>query len=650
MSAQPTHTIPQREPYGPDTLFMLRQLSDPQISPDGRAVAFVVYEWLAGQQKQRGRIWLVDTRDGSEPRELATGSVSDECPRWSPDGSRIAFCSRREEGEAAKQQLYVIPAAGGTPKRICAVPNSVAEIEWSPDGARIAFLSSEGEESKAEPRLNEPGLHQRLWTVSAEGDTPRAVTPANLTVWRYAWSPDSHSFAVYFSTGPNETDWYRGQLGVVPASGGALRQIAELSRQAASLAWSRDGQWLAYVLGEWSDRPLVGGDIYVVAAAGGEPRNLTPGIDFSPSWPAWTPDDRTLLYVGWDGLASQVGLLNVERGERRVLSRGELVLGDRAWPRLSATADLRTFAAIHPDHESPGDVWLGERSGEDGVHGDHGDARITWRRLTRLNPLIEETVAVSPPRRIEYEGADGWRIEALYTPPLRPPADGARPPLILNVHGGPTSAFRDGFGDNWSQLLAAAGFAVLSPNIRGSIGRGVAFADAVLGDMGGKDFEDALAGVDYVVAQGLADGARVGILGWSYGGFMVAWAVSQTTRFKAAVMGAGICDFHSFHAQTNIPDWDMRFLAADPSENPQAYRDRSAITFAARVTTPTLIVHGEQDPCVPVNQAYAYYRALCERGAPTELAVYPREGHGFRERDHLRDFHTRMVGWFERYV
>lgn len=644
MSAQPTPSTPQREPYGPDTLFTLRQLSDPQLSPDGGTVAFVVYEWLAGQQKQRGRIWLVDTREGSEPHELATGSVSDECPRWSPDGKHIAFCSRREDGDSAKQQLYVIAAEGGTPKRVCAVPNGVAELEWAPDGARIAFLSLEGEESKAEPRLNEPGLHQRLWTVSADGDTPRAVTPANLTVWRYAWSPDSRSFAVYFSTGPNETDWYRGQLGVVPASGGAVRQVAQLSRQAASLAWSGDGQRLAYVLGEWSDRPLVGGDIYEVAVVGGEPRNLTPGIDFSPSWLAFAPDGRALLYAGWDHLSSQVGLLDVETGERRILSR-DFVVGDRAQPRLSASDDLRAFATIHADHESPGDVWLGERSGEDG-----GNEKITWRRLTRLNPLIEETVAVSPPRRIEYEGADGWRIEALYTPPANPPTDGTPPPLILNVHGGPTSAFRDAFGDNWSQLLAAAGFAVLSPNIRGSIGRGVAFADAVLGDMGGKDFQDALAGVDHVVAQGLADGERVGILGWSYGGFMVAWAVSQTTRFKAAVMGAGICDFHSFHAQTNIPDWDSRFLAANPSENPQAYRDRSAITFAARVTTPTLIVHGEQDPCVPVNQAYAYYRALRERDVPTELAVYPREGHGFRERDHLRDFHTRMVGWFKRHV
>lgn len=644
MTTETGQLVPRREAFTPDTLFSQRVAADPRLSPDGATAAFVVSEYLPGEQKPRGRIWLVETRDGAQPRELATGALSDDCPRWSPDGATLAFCSRREDADAGKPQLYRVPADGGTPKRVCVVPNGVADVEWSPDGASLAFLSVDGEESKAEPRVNEQSLHQRLWTVARDGDTPRAVTPANVTIWRYAWSPDGRSFAVYFSTGPNETDWYSGQLGVVSADGGAIRQIAALSRQAAALAWSHDGSRLAYVLGEWSDRPLVGGDIYAVAVAGGEPRNVTPNIECSPSWAAWSPDDGALLYAAWDGLTSQVGLVDMESLARRVLSRDFLV-GDRAWPRLSATADLRRFVTLHADQSGPDDVWLGERGDDDG-----STTAIAWRRLTRLNPLIEETVAVAPTRRIEYTGADGWRIEALYTPPLHAPADGALPPLILNVHGGPTSAYRDGFGDNWTQLLAAAGFAVLRPNIRGSIGRGVAFADAVIGDMGGKDLADALAGVEHLAARRLADGARVGILGWSYGGFMVAWAVSQTTRFKAAVMGAGICDFHSFHAQSNIPDWDSRFLAADPNENPQAYRDRSAITFAARVTTPTLIVHGEQDPCVPVNQAYAFYRALRERDTPVELAVYPREGHGFRERDHLRDFHTRMVGWFTRYV
>jgi len=175
----------------------------------------------------------------------------------------------------------------------------------------------------------------------------------------------------------------------------------------------------------------------------------------------------------------------------------------------------------------------------------------------------------------------------------------------------------------------------------------------VLGDMGGKDLQDILSGDEYLVVRGLVDRKRVGIMGWSYGGFMAAWAVTQTTLFKAAIMGAGVCDFHSFHAQSNIPDWDMRFLSSEvisPLEHPEIYRERSAITYASRVTTPTLIVHGENDECVPVNQAYAFYRALKERMVPTELVVYPREGHGLSERDHLHDYHERILRWFEKYV
>ena len=196
---------------------------------------------------------------------------------------------------------------------------------------------------------------------------------------------------------------------------------------------------------------------------------------------------------------------------------------------------------------------------------------------------------------------------------------------------------------------------MLRPNIRGSMGRGAAFADAVIGDMGGNDLQDILKGIDYLVARKLVDGNRVGIMGWSYGGFMTAWAVTQTNRFKAAVMGAGISDYHSFHAQTNIQDWDMRFLGqigapASPVTHAELYRQRSPITYATNVQTPTLIVHGEKDPCVPVNQAYAFYRALQEQGVPTTLAVYPREGHSFSTRKHQHDYALRFLDWFKQYL
>lgn len=321
----------------------------------------------------------------------------------------------------------------------------------------------------------------------------------------------------------------------------------------------------------------------------------------------------------------------------------DFVIGERFGPRFSATPDLRAIAVTHCTHHHPYDVWSGELSGEDSAI-----SGIQWRRLTRLNPIAEETLALAPTERLRYESVDGWQIDALFTAPLHA-QEHTRPPLVVHVHGGPSTAYVESWG-GWTQVLAAAGFAVLEANIRGSQGRGTAFSDAVLGDMGGKDFQDLMCGVDYLIGRGLVDGSRVGIMGWSYGGFMTAWAVTQTHRFKAAMMGAGICDYHSFHAQTNIPDWDTRFIGADMLEHPEVYRERSAITYAAHVTTPTLILHGEKDECVPVNQAYAFHRALKERGVPTELVIYPREGHGPKEKDHLRDLEERLVRWFKQYV
>ena len=450
---------------------------------------------------------------------------------------------------------------------------------------------------------------------------------------------------MYYATGPGETDWYRGQIGIVAAHGGAIRQVTHLTRQACCLTWSPDATRIAYISGEWSDPDRGGGDIYVLSLHDGEIRNLTPGIGFSPSWCCWYPDGQKLLYAGWDGVSNQIGIVNDTDTRITPLLR-DFVVGERFWPHLSPTPDLQRFVFTHSD-KHPYDVWLGEIAYE-------GDAvpEVHRQRITELNPLLEDTLDLLPNERISYESVDGWRIDAILTMPAKR-TDDTLPPLIVNVHGGPSGIRTDDWDNYRSQMLAAAGYAVLRPNVRGGMGRGVAFADAVLDDMGGKDLQDILYGVEYLIKQGLVDGERVGIMGWSYGGFMVAWAVTQTTRFNAAIMGAGVCDFHSFHAQSNIPDWDMRFLGKEPISplvHPEIYRERSAITYAGRVTTPTLIVHGEKDECVPVNQAYAFYRALSEQKVPTELVVYPREGHGLSERDHMRDYQQRILRWFENYV
>jgi dipeptidyl aminopeptidase/acylaminoacyl peptidase len=630
-----------RVPIEPGTMLSIREAHVVTLSPDGQRVAFTLSAFVADQQKEQSRIWMVETSGKGEAQPLTRGSKDDMYPRWSPDSRQLAYIST-EEGEKEKPQLHVIEVHGGEARRVCTMPNGVSDPEWAPDGSRIAFLSLEGEMPQSDPLVVVPARHRRLWIVRPDFAIPEPVTPDNLTVWEYAWSPDGKQIAVYYSTGPDETDWYNGQIGIVPAGGGAVRQISQLEGQASGLAWSPDGRQIAYITGNWSDRGLVGGDLFVQSIEGGEARNLTPNGKSSLSWCRWFPDGKQLLYAAWSGVTHQIGLLNEQDGSMETLAE-DFVIGERFGPRFSATPDLRSIAVTHSTHEHPYDVWFGELS-------EDGSAKngIEWRRLTRLNPIAEETLAIAPTERFRYESIDGWQIDALLTSPLH--HDGKTPPpLVVHVHGGPSSAYVDSWG-GWAQVLASAGFAVLEANIRGSQGRGTAFSDAVLGDMGGKDFQDIMRGVDYLIQRGLVDANRIGIMGWSYGGFMTAWAVTQTDRFKAAMMGAGICDFHSFHAQTNIPNWDRRFIGADMLEHPEAYRERSAITYAARVTTPTLIAHGEKDECVPVNQAYAFQRALKERGVPVELVVYPREGHGPKEKSHLRDLEERLVRWCKHYL
>lgn len=647
-----------------DSILDMRIPDDIGISSDGKRVAFVVWEKVPDEQKRRGRIWIADT-SGGEARPFTKGKRGETCPRWSPDGTQLAFITQ-PEGEKEKPQLHLMSAGGGEAKLLCKMPNGVSDLSWAPDGSRIAFISLEGEEPKSDPKVIGPGRHRRLWTIRPDSAIPEPVIADGITVWEYSWSPDSKQLALHYAPGPDDTDWYRSQIGVVAAEGGAVRQVTNLTWQMRALAWSPDSTQISYVSGRWSDPGRGSGDIFTVSLQSGQTRNLTPGVDFSPSWSCWLPDGRHLLYAATKNVTHQIGIIDSSGGTITSLDEDflchtafpEQVQGSDGstitsldedfvmqWdqPYLSTTPDGLKFATIHSNAQQPPDVWFGELTYE----GDMAKG-IQWHRLSRLNPIVEETFALSPTWRISYESVDGWRIDGLFTPPLTRNND-ALPPLYVDVHGGPSGADCDSW-NGIAQFMAAKGYAVFNPNMRGSWGHGMAFADAVLGDMGGKDFQDILNGVEYLVKEKLVDGNRVGIGGWSNGGFLTAWAVTQTNRFKAAMMGAGISDWHNMHAQTNIADADVLLLAADPLENPDIYRKHSPMTYAGQVRTPTLIVHGEDDPAVPVAQAYAFYRALHERNIPVELVVYPREGHGLSERAHLKDYMERLMCWLERYL
>jgi len=629
-------------PFVPGTTLHLRVPDDAVLSPDGKHIAFTVWERLGNEAKQQGRIWFVDTllaETGiSEPKPLLKGPKSSSVPRWSPNSKYIAYLTVVGEGEKSTSQLHIMSAEGTQVRQVCTMTNGVSEPLWSPDGSYIAFLSYEGEEPGTDPLVVVPARHQRLWTVHVDGDRPTPITPDGLTVWEYAWSPDSKRFALYYSIKPNENGWYAGQIGLVASVGGAVRQMTQLTMQASSLAWSPDGNKLTFISGNWSDRGQGAGDIFtlVIGEEGrSEPHNLTPNSDYSPAWCRWLPDNERILFAAYSGMTHMIATVRAKSGTITILDSDFVIAG----PALSLSSDAQFVAALHSTPQAMYDVWFGEIATQ----------HIPWHRLSRLNPIIEETFLLGKTERIRYESTDGWQIDALFTPPTVRKTEGP-PPLVVNVHGGPSWAWSDDFGGFWTQLLASAGYAVLRPNIRGSWGRGTTFANAVVGDMGGKDFQDILYGVDALIERGLVDGNRVAIAGWSYGGFMTAWAISQTHRFKAAIMGSGWGDWHDFHALSNLSDWDIRFMQADPLDNPEIYRKWSPITYASKIVTPTLILHGEKDQPVPVSGGYGFHRALQERGVPVELVVYPREGHGISEYQHALDIEERIIRWLERHM
>jgi dipeptidyl aminopeptidase/acylaminoacyl peptidase len=292
------------------------------------------------------------------------------------------------------------------------------------------------------------------------------------------------------------------------------------------------------------------------------------------------------------------------------------------------------------DADNPREVWVG----------DDPQGAIQWSRCTQLHPQAAE-ITIGQTEVHHWKGADGWAMQGLVIKPVGY-EPGRTYPLVMWVHGGPTgvSGSRYQAASLWNQLLANQEYAVFLPNYRGSVGWGLEFSESNLGDMGGKDFEDMMLGIDSLIESGLADADRLAIAGWSYGGFTAAWAVSQTDRFKAAVMGAGISHWLSFHGRSCLSDWDAIYYQASPYESNGPFQRFSPLTYYDQLNTPTLILHGEVDQDVPVEQSQLFYRALKDKGVPTELVVYPREPHGVTERAHLLDMSRRVIDWLGRYL
>jgi dipeptidyl aminopeptidase/acylaminoacyl peptidase len=630
-----------------DSLYAAHRFAQTAISPDGKKIAWV--ENLVGKDGAPGgntAIYVAERDRSTPPQRItaATGSISraEGSVAWSPDSKNIAFLS--DAVKPGQLQIYVTSAAGGPAKKLTSVKGLLAAPGWSPDGKTIAVLFTENATRAAGPlvaetpetgEIKDSYFEQRLALIDVATVKFRQISPEDFYIYEYDWAPDGQRFAVTAAHGDGDDNWYIAQLYSLDAGPlGLMKSLYKPPLEIANPAWSPDGKKIAFIAGLMSDEPSVGGDIYTIAATGGEATNLTPEMKASASWLTWTPQGKVLFgaFIGGDAGISTVDPAN---GLIEPLFEDQGQLSAGAWgTTLSVAGDGITAAAVRSAFGNPPEIWAGQIG--------------HWKQITHGNANVKP--AWGEVRSIEWK-SDGYDVQGwlLYPQDFDP---SRKYPLIVAVHGGPGSAVQSEWPHSWdfSAALAGCGYFVLHPNPRGSFGQGQAFTRANVRDFGYGDFRDILAGVDEALRVAPIDANRLGLTGWSYGGFMTMWGVTQTNRFQAAMAGAGIANWLSYYGENKIDQWMIPFFGKSVYDDPEVYAKSSPITFIKNVKTPTLVIVGDSDGECPAPQSYEFWHALKTLGVESKLIVYEKEGHHFLNPEHQRDRIRRTVAWFDAHL
>ena len=651
-----------------------RSIGQVAVSPDGKRLA-----WIQGARGGM-EIRLAPLNDlGKSVRITAANSPDQHCREndlsWSPDSEELAFLSDCESTNS-QMNVYLAPVDGGAAHALSELKGQVNSLAFSPDGKVVAFLYVEGATRPAgalaamrSPSgvIGEDGVEiQRVAMVKAarasdsEPDDTTFITPAKLHAYEFSWAADSRSIAFTAADPPGENNWWVARL-YSEKIGDQPRVVLDPSRVAGPLhgmqmavpRWSPDGKAIAFIGGLMSDQGSTGGDVWAVSIAGGEPRNLTPNRSSTPVWLTWN-DNRSLFVTEIAGGSSRLFRLDLMRDAGSTMPAADTVTAEFTYPGtvgdghialgLSVAADHSLFVFSASSFNSPPEIFAVRRQTSS------TSSASPLQQLTHLNEGVEQGwgKTVSVDWTSDAFNVQGWLMFPKTYDPSR------KYPLVVEVHGGPAAAVMGrwdrGGGGISATTLSALGYFVLLPNPRGSFGQGEAFTQANRKDFGYGDLRDILAGVDTVLKSNPIDPNRVGLTGWSYGGFMSMFAVTQTHRFRAAVAGAGISNWLSYYGENSIGMWMIPYFGASVYDDPAVYAKSSAITFIKQVKTPTLVVVGDRDGECPAPQSFEFWHALRDQHVPTQLVVYPNEGHGFTDPSHRRDVIARAADWFARYM
>jgi len=617
------------------------QYKESILSPDGHWLGWTVNLRNANNtESSNSEIWLLElSKAGAAPKKLTFSKAphAEHSLAFSPDSHQLVYLSDAEK--RGQLQLYVQPVVSIAPARkLTSLTGFLAAPKWSPDGSRIAVLFNENAPRAAgplEPSTKDAGLveqkifEQRLNVIDMRTGAARAVTPADTYVYEYDWAPDNARLAYTAAKGNGDNNWWLAQLFTVDLRTGQIQNIHKPSQQIANPRWSPDGKQIAYIGGIMSDEGSTGGDIYAVSALGGAAQDLTPARKSSPSWFTWQPTGRILFTETIDG-GTALATLNPADKVSETLWKGEESLKAGPDEVVSVSNDGKTLATVRSSWTLAPEVWAGPR-GE-------------WTQRTHANdslkPLWGKTEKLH--WRSDNAGVQGWLLYPVNYDRSK------KYPMVVSVHGGPASAKKPAWplGHFDMSTLSSQGYFVLFPNPRGSYGAGESFTTGNVKDFGHGDLRDIMAGVDEALRTLPIDPNRLGIAGWSYGGYMTMWTVTQTRRFRAAVAGAGIANWQSYYGENLIDQWMIPYFGASVYDDPAAYAKSSPINFIKNVKTPTLMLVGDGDAECPAPQSYEFWHALKTLGVKTQLVVYPGEGHAVRKPENTKDILERTIAWF----
>jgi dipeptidyl aminopeptidase/acylaminoacyl peptidase len=627
--------------WTPEAMVNQPVVGSPSISPDGSMVAYTIRETkMEGDESEfLTHIWVAST-DGSMNRQFTRGDQSVSNPKFSPDGQYLSFTSRR----SGENQVYRMYLNGGEAEQMTHAENGVGNFEWSPDGSRIAYTMSDPqteEEKKREQEKRDVTVvdtnfkFSRIYVQYVDEDSSKVVYGDDIHTSSFSWSPDGESIVFAHQPTPKIEDRYKMDISTVPADSGSVTTLIDWEGMDSSPRFTSDGNSVVFTSHGGELEAIGLQDLYVVNLSSGEIRGLAHTYDRNASIVGFDANGQLLIQEPRKTV-SALYRVPLNGAEPRLLTRE-----DGVYRGFSVSDDGRRVVYTYQNSSQPAEVYYSDLN------------RFSKQKVSELHEE-SEFPEMGNTELLTWTSDDGMEIEGLLTYPVGY-EEGDRVPLILMVHGGPAGVYSQswtGAGSIYAiQYFAEKGYALLRPNPRGSTGYGKEFRYANVQDWGYGDYEDLMTGVDKVIEMGVADPDRLAEMGWSYGGYMTSWIVTQTDRFKAVSMGAGLSNLVSMVGTTDIPGYLLGHMGGPYwNGNMETYERHSAVYFMDNVVTPTQIIHGSGDMRVPLGQGQEFYWALQEKGVDTEMILLPRTGHGPTEPKLISEVSTRILEWFDQYI